>query len=73
MTKLNLGFLKKARRDRKLSTTRAGILLGKDRTCLWRYESGITDIPSRMLCKMIDLYKIWPQDIFVRTQEETKC
>lgn len=71
MTKLNLGLLKKARRNQKLSTRKVGLTLQRDRTTVWRFETGKTDIPSKILCRMLDLYGITPMDVFVRTQEDT--
>lgn len=69
MTILNLTRLRRARRDRKLSTEKAGELLGKDRTTIWRYESGTSDISVRMLCKMLDLYQITPYDVFAEVSD----
>lgn len=68
MTSLSLTLLRQARRARNFSTEQAGKLLGKDRTTIWRYETGQSDITVGMLCRMLDLYGITPHDVFV--QEE---
>ena len=70
MTKLNLGLLKKARRNQKLSTQKVGLTLQRDRTTIWRWETGVTDIPTRTLCRMLDLYGITPMDVFVAVKGE---
>ena len=70
MIKLNLGLLKIARRNRNLTTEQAGKLLGRDRTTIWRWETGLTDIPTTILCQMMDLYKVTPMNIFVQVQED---
>ena len=70
VTRLNLGFLRQARRNRHLSTEKVGSAIGKTRSAIWRYESGVSDISVEVLCRLLDLYRIDPQDVFVRTVED---
>lgn len=70
MTKLNLGFLRQARRRRHLSTEKVGEIIGKNRSAIWRYEAGMSDIGVETLCQLLDLYRVSPMDVFVKTQEE---
>ena len=68
MTKLNLGFLRAARRKIHLSTEQAGAAIGKQRSAIWRYESGTSNMTVEDLCRLLDLYRIKPQDVFVQAQ-----
>lgn len=69
MTKLNRGFLRAARRKMHLSTEQAGAAIGKQRSAIWRYESGTSEMTVIDLCRLLDLYHIKPQDVFVQAQE----
>ena len=69
MTKLNRGFLRAARRRMHLSTEQAGAAIGKQRSAIWRYESGTSNMTVTDLCRLLDLYRIKPQDVFVQAQE----
>lgn len=71
MTKLNLGLLKKARKNRNLTTQEVGSILHRDKNTIWRWETK-GDFSIKTLCKLLDLYEITPMDVFVRirTQED---
>lgn len=68
MIKLNLGLLKKARRNKKLTTQKVGELIGRDRTTIWRFETGKTDIPTKILCQLLNIYCVTPRDVFTIVQ-----
>lgn len=66
MERLNLTLLKQARRSRGLSIDKVSSLIGKNRTMLWRYETGKSDIPVKVLLKILNTYKLSVMDVFDR-------
>ncbi len=66
MERLNLTLLKQARRSRGLSIDKVSSLIGKNRTMLWRYETGKSDIPVKVLLKILSTYKLSVMDVFDR-------
>ena len=56
MEKLNLGWLKRARYNKHLTVEQVAASIGKTRSAIWRYESGITDITVGTLCQLLQLY-----------------
>lgn len=66
LERLNLTLLKQARRSRGLSIDKVSSLIGKNRTMLWRYETGKSDIPVKVLLKILNTYKISVMDVFDR-------
>ena len=64
MEKLNLSWLKQARRSKHLSVKRVAASIGKTRGAVWRYDAGVTDIPVRTLCKLLNLYGVSVVDVF---------
>lgn len=66
LERLNLTLLKQARRSRGLSIDKVSSLIGKNRTMLWRYETGKSDIPVKVLLKILSIYKLSVMDVFDR-------
>lgn len=66
MERLNLTLLKQARRRRGMSIDKVAELVGKNRTMLWRYETGKSDIPVKVLMKILNTYKVSVMDVFDR-------
>ena len=66
LERLNLTLLKQARRSRGLSIDKVSSLIGKNRTMLWRYETGKSDIPVKVLLKILSTYKLSVMDVFDR-------
>ena len=66
LERLNLTLLKQARRCRGLSIDKVSSLIGKNRTMLWRYETGKSDIPVKVLLKILSTYKLSVMDVFDR-------
>ena len=56
MQSLNLNWLRRARRHRRLSVARVAELVGKDRTTIWRYESGQTPMTVDVLFQLLNIY-----------------
>lgn len=65
MQRLNLTWLKRARYRRRMTVEQAAEVIGKDRSAIWRYESGKTDIPVHVLCQLLDAYKTSVTEVFV--------
>ena len=57
MEMLNLGWLRQARRNKRMTTEAVAKAIGKDRSSVWRYETGITDMTVDVLFKLLCLYK----------------
>ena len=63
MEKLNLGWLKRARYNKHLTVDQVAASIGKTRSAIWRYESGITDITVGTLCQLLQLYGVSVTDV----------
>ena len=63
MESLNLGWLRKARRKKKMTTDMAAKVIGKDRSTIWRYETGQTPINVDVLFKLLHLYEVSVVDV----------
>lgn len=66
MEKLSLGLLRNARRRRHITVEDAAATVGKERSFIWRIESGVTDIKVGTLLKLLDRYGKSVTDVFVR-------
>ncbi len=66
MERLNLAWLKRARYRKHFTVERAAKAIGKTRGTVWRYEAGVTDIPVRTLCQLLDLYGVSVADVFCK-------
>lgn len=69
MEKLNLGWLKRARYNKHLTVEQVAASIGKTRSAIWRYESGITDITVGTLCQLLQLYDVSVTDVFCQIRE----
>ena len=69
MEKLNLGWLKRARYNKHLTVKQVAASIGKTRSAIWRYESGITDITVGTLCQLLQLYGVSVTDVFCQIRE----
>lgn len=65
MERINLNWLRQARRQRHLTIDHVAELVGKDRTTLWRYENGVTPMTVEMLFQLLNIYKLSIMDIVV--------
>ena len=66
METLSLGLLKKSRRDKKMSTTEAAAVIGKEKSAICRIEVGKNDIKVGTLTKLLDAYGVSVIDVFIR-------
>ena len=55
---VDVDFLRRLRRQRRLSLEEAAALLGKSRTTVWRYENGRVNMPSEMLLRLAEFYGV---------------
>ena len=69
MEKLNLGWLKRARYNKHLTVEQVAASIGKTRSAIWRYESGITDITVGTVCQLLQLYGVSVTDVFCQIRE----
>lgn len=69
MEKLNLGWLKRARYNKNLTVEQVAASIGKTRSAIWRYESGVTDPTVGTLCQLLKLYDVSVTDVFYQTRE----
>lgn len=69
MEKLNLGWLKRARYNKHLTVEQVAASIGKTRSAIWRYESGITDITVGTLCQLLQMYGVSVTDVFCQIRE----
>lgn len=55
---VDVDFLRRLRRQRRLSLGEAAALLGRSRTTIWRYENGRVNMPSEMLLRLAEFYGV---------------
>jgi predicted transcriptional regulator len=55
---VDVDFLRRLRRQRRLSLGEAATLLGRSRTTIWRYENGRVNMPSEMLLRLAEFYGV---------------
>ncbi len=60
----NPARLRRARRQKRLSVQQAATIINKDRSAIWRYETGQTDIPVSVLLALLNAYKASVLDVF---------
>lgn len=58
METINLQWLRQARRKKHLNLTQAADLIGKNKTTLWRWENGKSQISMRNLFKLAHIYGV---------------
>jgi transcriptional regulator with XRE-family HTH domain len=55
---IDADYLRRLRRERRLSLSDVAALIGKDRSTVWRYENNKINIPSSELLKLAELYGV---------------
>lgn len=70
MRKLNLSWLRKARRDRHLTLMQAARSIGKDRSTMWRYESGEIPLTVDTLLCLLDVYDVSLSDVIEKEESD---
>lgn len=70
MEKINLSWLRKARRNRHLKLEQVAKAVGKDRSTLWRYESGDIPLNVDVLFQLLALYKVSIVDVTQKVEDE---
>lgn len=63
METLNFGWLRRARRVKRLTLGQVASAVGKDRSTIWRMENGKSGISTEMLLKLTQLYGISIADV----------
>ena len=51
-------YLRRLRRERRMSLSEVAALIGKDRSTVWRYENHKINMPSSELLKLAELYGV---------------
>lgn len=70
MKKLNLSWLRKARRDGHLTLMQAAHSIGKDRSTMWRYESGEIPLTIDTLLRLLDVYGVSLSDVIEKEESD---
>lgn len=74
MEQLNLGWLRQARRKKKMTTEAVAKAIGKDRSTVWRYETGQTAMTVNILFRLLQLYGISIKDVvMVKEGDANDC
>lgn len=72
MERLNLHWLKEARRRKKLRLETVGSIVGKDRSTMWRYEAGEIPLTVDTLFQLLDIYEISIIDVVMVTNRKDR-
>ena len=59
--------LRDLREDIDLTQTEVSKMIGCSQTTYSRYETGVTDVPNDILCRLADFYKVSTDYILDRT------
>ena len=63
MNPINIELLRRLRRQNRFSLAALGKVVDRNKSTIWRYEEGILIVPTDVLFKLADLYKV-PIDSF---------
>lgn len=55
---VNIDYLRRLRRQRKMKLNDVAQLVGKDRSTMWRYENGVVEMPTDVLFTLADYYQV---------------
>ena len=55
---IDVDFMRRLRRERRLSLAEAAALLGKSRSTLWRYENDKVNMSAATLLQVAELYGV---------------
>lgn len=55
---VNIDYLRRLRRRRKIKLSDVAQLVGKDKSTIWRYENGIIEMPTGVLFALADYYQV---------------
>ena len=58
MVMIDGDFLRRLRRQRRLSLIDAAAMMGKSKSCLWRYENGKIVMSANTLLQLAELYGV---------------
>ena len=70
MEKLNLHWLREARRKKKLRLETVAERIGKDRSTLWRYEAGEIPLTVDVLFQLLSIYDVSIIDVVMVTAKK---
>lgn len=56
--KVNIDYLRRLRRQNKLNLSDVAHIVGKDRSTIWRYENGKSEISTDVLFALADYYQV---------------
>ncbi len=75
MERLNLGWLRQVRRRKHMTTDSVAKAIGKDRSTIWRYETGQTTMSVDILFQLLHLYGASIVDVVMVTKgaHENAC
>ena len=68
MEKINLNWLRNARREKHLTLKSVAELIGKDRSTMWRYEAGEIPITVDVFFQLLQIYGISITDVIMCTE-----
>lgn len=76
---VNIDYLRRLRRQKKMNLSDVAQLVGKDRSTVWRYENGKIEMPTEVLFILADFYQVnvdslrWQEPNRVVRSKERDC
>lgn len=67
---VNVDYLRRLRRERKMDLSDVAQLLGKNRSTIWRYENGVVEMPTSALFVLADYYQVSVDSLRWKDQEK---
>ena len=55
---IDVDYLRRLRRNKKMKIEQVAKLIGKSRSMLWRYENGQANMTAETLVKLAELYEV---------------
>lgn len=69
MEKINLSWLRRARRNKHMTMGQAAKAIGKDRSTFWRYENGVVPMSVDTLFDLLAIYGVSILDVTQKVEE----
>lgn len=67
MEALNLSWLRRARLRKGMTLVQVAKKIGRDRSMLWRYENGESQITVKLLLQLLSVYGVSIGDVIERS------
>ena len=65
---INHNELRRLRRSKRMTIKEVAAMIGKDRSTLWRYENGDTQVKAEVLFQLAAIYEVPVEQFYERSE-----